>query len=216
MPWKEERFTSPGTWTWPGVAKVEVIVVGGGGGGGAKTPFPGWDSGGGGGGVKRSYTPVSGPVPITVGAGGAAIVGPTYLGALGGSTTFGSGPTAITADGGGGGGGDAANPGADAPANGGGGGGIGLPVVAGIGGLGYPGASRQGGGMAHQLFPVPNGIAVAKGYYGFGAGGSPGAVAQNSTGGGAVGTTPAVANTGGGGFGPLPGASGIVVVRWFE
>lgn len=74
----EDVFTAPGTWTKPAtVTAVEVIVVGGGGAGqdGSYLSTPtrtGYvqGGGGGGGGVNYGVVPVSGPVPITVGAGG--------------------------------------------------------------------------------------------------------------------------------------------------
>lgn len=151
----EERFTSPGTWTWPGtVSYVQVTVVGGGGGGGGGRDNVAVAGGGGGGRVRTEIWPVSGPVPITVGAGGTgglrAAPGTTQnglQGADGGTSAFGPlgpGPiplipaTTVAAGGGGGGGGNVTgtspNPGTpypdsmgrDAPPIGGGGGGSGI------------------------------------------------------------------------------------------
>ena len=77
---KFSRYTSPTTWTNPG--NVDVIHVTASAGGGGANPLVG---GGGGAACNRAVLHVNGsPVPITVGAGGAAnargsdtIVGPT-------------------------------------------------------------------------------------------------------------------------------------------
>ena len=114
----EERFLSPGTWTRPPtVSFVEVLVVGGGGGGqGAlNNPVTGLAyRAGGGGGVRVAWVPVSAPVPVTVGSGGAGGTYPsTTSGSNGGNSFFGpAGPgpipaipsTTIAAGGGAGGG----------------------------------------------------------------------------------------------------------------
>jgi hypothetical protein len=80
-----ELFTAPGTWTKPAsCTQVRVTVVGGGGGGGPTTTS-------GLGGLAIAQVPVSAPVTITVGAGGAA-------NATGGTSSFGP---AVSATGGG-------------------------------------------------------------------------------------------------------------------
>ena len=99
----QEVFNAPGTWTWPGrVSGVEVLIVSGGGGGqtGPTTPPltvaispTAWA---GSGGVGVFTVPVSGPVPVTVGAGGTAVAYPAtpalglQNGGNGGSSAFGS------------------------------------------------------------------------------------------------------------------------------
>ena len=81
-----QLFTSPGTWTKPSsTTQVRVLVVGGGGGVGTGGP------GGGAGGLAWAMVPVSAPVSITVGSGGAAYSG------SGGTSSFGS---AVSATGG--------------------------------------------------------------------------------------------------------------------
>jgi hypothetical protein len=80
-----ELFTAPGTWTKPAsCTQVRVTVVGGGGGGSpsATSAY---------GGLAIALVPVSNPVAITVGAGGAA-------NATGGTSSFGP---AVSATGGG-------------------------------------------------------------------------------------------------------------------
>lgn len=111
-----QTFTSPGTWTKPPTTTwVEVLVVGGGGGGGGYSPTPPTGSqrgggGGGGGSVIRRWLPVTGPVPVTVGAGGTRFIyvappgtstaatggGTSYFGAVGPPTP----PTTVQATGG--------------------------------------------------------------------------------------------------------------------
>lgn len=130
----EEKFTAPGTWSWPGnVSFVEVFVVGGGGGGGGGITGPYTLGGGGGGGyvVEWQGVPVSAPVPVTVGSGGPAGSPSPYVGGTGGTSHFGPlgpgpvpsiPPTTVYAGGGGGGGGNG-NVGAAGPIYGGGGGG---------------------------------------------------------------------------------------------
>ena len=84
---QSQLFTAPGTWTKPASAtQVKVTVVGGGGGGIAPPSGSAGD-----GGVAVALTPVSGPVTITVGAGGNAPGNP------GSTSSFGS---AISATGG--------------------------------------------------------------------------------------------------------------------
>lgn len=84
-----QLFTSPGTWSKPASAtQVKVTVVGGGGGGGSVGI-------GGVGGFAIAMVPVSAPVTITVGAGGAA--SPATTGGTGGTSSFGP---AVSATGG--------------------------------------------------------------------------------------------------------------------
>jgi hypothetical protein len=86
--YQTELFTAPGTWTKPAsCTQVRVTVVGGGGGGG---PTPNAIPGGVGGVAIAANVPVSGPVAITVGAGGAS-------NSTGGTSSFGS---ALSATGG--------------------------------------------------------------------------------------------------------------------
>jgi hypothetical protein len=75
-----ELFTAPGTWTKPASATQVKVTVVGGGGGGSGGPFA--SIVGGFGGVAIAQVPVSAPVSITVGAGGA-------VDASGGTSSFG-------------------------------------------------------------------------------------------------------------------------------
>lgn len=194
----EQEFTAPGTWTCPATTTwVEVIAVGGGGGGG---DFPG-GGGGGGGGVRRKWLPVSGPVPVTVGAGGtAAVYAPgtpvVYTDSTdGGTSAFGPLSPPVPAStfqvgGGGGGGGTGTVPtrpgapavwfgGNDAPTYGGGGGalGNGVPGAPGYLGRGYYGspgplsAPFNYGGGARATIEY---LGMGIGYGPFGGGGIPG------------------------------------------
>jgi len=97
-------FTTVGstTWTVPsGVTSVEYLVIAGGGSGGSQ-PATYFGAGGGGAGGLRTGTgfAVSGIIPVTVGAGGAAPSAGNYQGNNGGDSAF----STITATGGGGGG----------------------------------------------------------------------------------------------------------------
>lgn len=96
----QQTFNAPGTWTWPGICStVEVLVVSGGGGGasGPGTTAPTATTSvsfAGGGGVNVFMAPVTGPVPVTVGAGGTAGVwapagAPIVNGGNGGASGFG-------------------------------------------------------------------------------------------------------------------------------
>jgi len=172
-------FRAPGTWTWPGnVSEVEVLIVGGGGGGGSRGPLNGF--GGGGGRVYYDSVPVTGPVPITIGAGGIAGTGTTSpnSGTAGGTTSFGS----INIGGGGGGAGGSApvgSAGTNAPPDGGGGGG-GRSEPTTRGAFGGSGTSIGGGGAVGSALSTGihdtgliGGIA-GDGRYGFGGGGASG------------------------------------------
>lgn len=213
-----ETFTAPGTWTWPGkVSYVEVFAVGGGGGGGLEplTPVPGETSsyqGGGGGGrvIAWQPTPVSAPMPVTIGAGGTGMKTPGGPGSIqatvGGTTAFGPlGPGPIpaipaptVAAGGGGAGVNyySPQPIKHAPEIGGGGGGASslTPPYYGRGGGG--GTGRFGGfGFFGTRFP-----------------GEPGYTSSHSAGGGGGADTPGYYGAGGrglygfgGGGGSIPG-----------
>lgn len=133
MTYRQQAFTSPGTWVCPPTTtQVNVFLVGGGGGGllDVNPVIPSGRGAGGGGGIREAIVPVSGPVPVTVGAGGTGVGGnpiPAPLVATasaGGDSAF--GPLAppipastIKVGGGGVGGGNA-------PPDGGGGGGSSL------------------------------------------------------------------------------------------
>lgn len=193
----KERFIAPGTWTCPPtVTYVRVFVVGGGGGGGAGNfaPFVTRNGGGGGGGRVREehFVPVSGPVPITVGAGGTAGVATfpqpapnIQHGGQGGTSAFGPlgpgpipaiPPTTIAAGGGGGGlgGTNPANfqPNMDAPPIGGSGGASGTPLNGrqGFASFGTGGGYYAGGGATQstQLSPISYSFATGDGFYGGG------------------------------------------------
>lgn len=186
----EQVFTSPGTWSWPGrTAWVDVVAVGGGGGGSGGQPGQAF-GGAGGGGVKRAFAPVSGPVPVTVGAGGtvgspAPPIGSATAGTVGGTSGFGPlgpGPvpgipaTTVAAGGGGG-----AGPGAPAvPTIGGGTGNGGPTAPTDVGQNGtlnngqYGGGALSIGGIRDASFNAPQfdgSVAGSKGKYGFGGGG---------------------------------------------
>lgn len=189
----EEVFTAPGTWTWPGnVTHVEVLLVGGGGGGGASKSPPGtnnWAGGGGGGGVRMVYDiPVSAPVPITVGAGGAGGTYPGGVGLAGGDSAFGPLAPPIPANTykvGGGGGGAPAEPSPSytptssaAPPDGGGGGGTSMIYTAGL-------YSFQGGlyGMPASDNPTTNNPSLYENSEGCGGGAlTPGGSTHNGLG----------------------------------
>jgi hypothetical protein len=241
MGMKEEVFTASGTWTQPSsaVTRVDVIVVGGGGPTGGPGVF------GGGGQARYRNTAVSGPVPVTIGAGGS--VGTVWSpygfnvpwGQAGGTSHFGppGGPTTITAEGGGGHWHPSApvpyQPFRNAPVNGGGGG------TGGIGGYsagwegGYPGGPGSGGGnngggnnTGNNTFPSASGAWNMIGWNqgqgtsdGYGWGGK----YESGQGYSFLGYD--LANHGGGGAlgsstsppsSPYPGAAGVVVVQWYE
>lgn len=233
MAWYEQRFTAPGTWTKPANVSTVYVTVVGGGGGGSEATVPGpaiVGTGGGGGGVRVSAIPVTAPVPVTVGAGGAYGTTAAGPGAIGGSSFFGP------YEAGGGGGGTAppapTSPNSNAPAVGGGGGGRVLaasPIPAptrndfgGTGGLGFPGFNLNGGGMRGvmteqgQYYLPHNGAMYVNGEW-FGAGGQGNYKSGIGEGGNYQSPYATVrANTGFGGHGQTNGASGIVIVRWWE
>lgn len=231
MTLRQQVFNAPGTWTWPGnVSYVDVFVVGGGGGAALRTePYPGPSGGpvtaryaGGGGGIRFVVgVPVSAPVPVTVGAGGAAQPSAPLAANPGGDSSF--GPVVV-------GGGGGAN--LNAPPNGGGGGG--KNARSGLGGLGgaYGGNTISGEGGAGGLNSVSiSGLSIpaqldtfnqvdgmfeiGSQFEGYGQGGSRGTltvgpfyghITANMGCGGSMNSTVTA----------LPGTSGVVIVRWFE
>jgi hypothetical protein len=212
---KQQTFTSPGTWTCPPTVKsVELLLVGGGGGGSSPVPF----GIGGGGGVRSRVTPVSAPVPVTVGAGGSA-------GSAGGTSAFGplgpgpipSIPPTTVAVGGGGTCAPASLPGSfqsnfSAPIIGGGNGSdFGNNRVGASGAYGYFGVYAS---ARHSGSQLQNDEQVE--YEGLG---DSGITTGNTfrTFGGATPSTAAVSGTGGGGNSSFTtGAPGSVVVTWYE
>lgn len=161
-------LTASETWTPPaGVTAVDVLIVAGGGGGGNHY---GGGGGGGAGGVRYvTNVAVSGPVTVTVGAGG---IGATDLqmGGDGGSSAFG----ALTAIGGGGGGAWDGN---------------GRPGGSGGGGSGHGdgqsprNTGQPGAGTAGQGFAGGTGYASTLGFAQQGAGGGgAGGAAPNAPG----------------------------------
>lgn len=201
----EQEFLAPGTWTQPSpsVTFVEVLVVGGGMAGGSD---PSLIRGGGGGGVGVFHVPVSGPMPVTIGAGGTAPFGG------GGTTWFGPStpptPNNIARAGGGGSGGlyggsMYAPPDVLGPSFG--------PVGFGSQGFtqtGSPGPGFGGGAGGG----IGNGWAIGgNNKWGYG-GGAPGFCGQGRD------TTAPLANTGHGGCTGSTGragGSGYCLVRWY-
>lgn len=225
-----ETFTAPGTWTWPGkVEYATVTIVGGGGGSGGKLgPAPTVANAAGGGGVRIETVPVTGPVPVVVGAGGtegsSTPPAATLHGGTGGSTSFGS----FTV---GGGAGSRGNPApavsVDAPADGGGaaepngrGGAYGYPAFNGAGGAG---GTPSPSGRNDQTF------VSGRDWLGFGAAGVARAPSPDPTIAPFLSwpTSGQIANSGNGapvnfaqtapaaGAG-IAGSSGVVIVRWWE
>lgn len=105
----EERYTSPGDYSWTapaGVTSISVVLIGGGGGGGSGAN--GVAGGGGGLAYKNNITVVPGTsYNLTVGMGGShptsSGVGSYYNGGNGGNSTFTVGSETYVAYGGGGG-----------------------------------------------------------------------------------------------------------------
>lgn len=185
---RQQVFTSSGTFTpsarllalggW-----VEVLCVGGGGGGYISGNLR---YGGGGGNVARSIVQVTGPVTVTVGAGGTGGSNPTF----GGNSSFGS---LVVAQGG-----HAANQWEGGSSD------------------WYSYASSPGGGGAGGLSPtVIYGTRVGFGAPGVDIYGHGGAGVSNSDW-YWIPATNAPANTGQGGHAGGNGGSGIVIVEWWE
>ncbi|MFA5780534.1 MAG: glycine-rich domain-containing protein [Elusimicrobiota bacterium] len=155
-------FTTVGnnTFTMDVSTSVEVLVVGGGGSGGGNL-----GGGGGGGGViyKSSYAVTAQAYTITVGAGGAGVLG--IQSGVSGNNGGNSVAFGLTAIGGGGGG---AGEGITTPGNGGSGG----------GGSGYSGSAPGGSGTAGQGNSGGSGGGGSPAYGGGGGGGA-GAVGNN-------------------------------------
>jgi len=187
-----QTFTGDGTWTRPNsqTSTVDVCVIAGGGGALGQS-----GGGSGAGGFRQiSSVPVSGPVSVTVGAGG--------QGGFNGSQTNGAnsifnpggseGSGMVTATGGGRAGRNATDSGGPGGSGGGG-----------SGGPGGPGAGSQGAGNTPPFTP-PQGNNGAATPNGRGGGGGAGSAASSQTKGNGVtptlypGQTLAVGGTGGG------------------
>lgn len=209
-----QTFNSDGTYTLPqaAVSSVDICVIAGGGGAMGQS-----GGGGGAGGIRQiSSVPISGPVAITVGAGGQG--GLTSGNTKGGDSIFNpggsEGSTMYTATGGG----KAGRNATDSGGQGGSGGG-------GSGGPGGPGAGSQGQGNVPPFSP-PQGNPGTATPQGRGGGGGAGGAASGTSGGpsveptlfpgapkcqggpgGASGSS-GVANSGQGGDGHSTGTSG--------
>ena len=240
----EQVFKAPGTWTCPPtVTWVDVTAVGGGGGG--TGAYPGQTGGGaGGGGVRRDFVPVSGPVSVTIGAGGtvgspAPPIGGSTAGSVGGTTSF--GPFSV-GGGGGAAGGGASGPTAAPPTGGGAGSRPGFILRSDAGQYGTMFLGGNGGGALDAGFFQTLGsgsaslgasVSGGKGKYGYGGGGiryeitigpSPYPAIGAKDGGGNPGLGTGETNRGGGGGGTpygsggsgTAGGSGIVIVRWWD
>ena len=83
-----QLFTSPGTWTKPASCTQVIVTCVGGGGGGSSNPVNGSTLGGDGG-IVVATGPVTGPVSVTVGAGGASPGVSGQPGVTGGTSSFG-------------------------------------------------------------------------------------------------------------------------------
>ncbi len=193
-----QAYTSNGSFTVPvGVTRAKVTVIGGGGAGGTHATIP---SGGGGAGgsalhIINGLTPGT-VIPITVGAGGSAVVGSTGNGGNGGTSSFG---TFVSATGGFGGGGGSV-----------------MTTAAGGGGGGAVGGDVNNGGSCG----TDSVISAARGGDGGGPGGGRGATgavqgiaAYGYGGGGGGGGASNTLGTGTGSPGGN-GGSGIVIVEY--
>lgn len=205
LAFREQFFTSNGTFTIPaGITAVKVTVVGGGGGGGGANATLGGSGGGSAGfGIKwlSGLTPGN-TLTVTVGPGGTGVS--SANGNSGTASTVASGTqtiSTITANGGGGGVGIGASGGAGGPA-----------------GAAGSGADLNGSGSGGQsITPAAAATAMA----GAGAAGPFGGGAQSP---GITGTGNAGFNWGSGGSGALGGASagggagspGIVIFEWIQ
>lgn len=197
----QQSFLTSGTFT-PSAAllaaggRVRIRYIVGGGGGGGTT------SGGGGGGgqvLKDIVVIVTGPVTVTVGAGGAIATAGTNstFGALATALAGQPGATGATASGG------------DSPRGGRGSFGTGGGTLANTGGQGGPGIDGfgiGGGGSASGT----NAGGGGGGAGGGGLGPIPAGLAQNGRGG------VQVDNTGNGGDVNQPGRSGRIDIEWDE
>jgi hypothetical protein len=103
-----QSFTATGWFSVPaGVTRVKVSVTGGGGAGGTHATLPGGGGGAGGSAMRVITGLTSGSaVWVTVGSGGAPVIGSTGNGGNGGASSFG---TYVSATGGSGGGGGTAS-----------------------------------------------------------------------------------------------------------
>lgn len=203
-------YTSSSTWTKPATVKsIKVTVVGGGGNGGTAVSAPtgpvsfnqGSGSGGGGGGTAiRVYlaSSIPGPQPFTVGgAGGTSSFGSTVTvisATGGGSGTSASGPQFITGASGGVGSGGMLNINGSA-----GGQAIAATSTTPASGIysGFGGSSSLGGGAVNRISPQVNASGVPGGAYGGGGSGGISAGGSAST------------NPGG------TGAPGVVIIEEF-
>jgi hypothetical protein len=181
------------------VISIDVYCVGGGGGGGGGRSFVAVAASGGGGGGGGGYSFASlnaenvaelGPIPITIGLGGAGGVAST-IGVAGGTTSFG---TVIVANGGAPGGAGVSG----ATATGGAGATINGSLF--LGGAGANGKANVAGESATNNFQAAPG--------GGGGGGTTGAGFSTAGGAGGAGSWRTTATTGGGGLGGPAGASG--------
>lgn len=218
MTLRQVTYSSPATWTWPGtIDTVEVVLVGGAGAGqywpNPVVPTSRVTVQGGGGGIRMGIVPVSGPVPIVVGAAG-TVIGPTPSTPSpatnpGGSSSFGS----FAVDGG-------AGAGKSAPPIGGGGGQI-YPPSGGPAGPTVPNSpGRYGHGYTNGPGPNPllptgyagmggefiDGFAVYGGFNQMSAGPATWGY-EKKTYGTAFPSSP---------LNPNPSMPGVVIVKWFE
>jgi hypothetical protein len=205
-------ITASGSWTPPRANMlIDIFMIGGGGSGGGATSGSG-RAGGGGGGYPRFIKDYkinsASPIPVVIGAGGAAVAA-GLTGNAGGVTSF--GPIATK----GGNGGGYNSRGGDGGA---GGGGASSTGGAGASGYGGNGAGDGGTGFGH-LVPLGGYCPLNGVLYGGGGGGGGNTAGPGGEGGGGNGATPTSVSTpgtlygagGGGGTstsGYLAGAAG--------